>query len=232
VTVRTVLLDFFGTLVDYSPSRTEQGYLGTDALLRDAGLELPYEAWLAEWVAVSEELDAWSATELREYSMGDVGRAFAARVGLGADDGLIQAVIDSMLAEWNTGVSYLDGLPQAVDRLADRYRLAVVTNTHDTSLVPGHLAAMGVDHHLDVVVASVEVGWRKPHPAIYEAALERIGADVQDTVFVGDNPEADYHGPRTIGMRSLLIDPADAHGVPAADRLTSVLELPERLACW
>jgi len=39
-----VLFDFFGTLVEYSPSRTDQGYDRSFSLLRDAGLRLGYEA--------------------------------------------------------------------------------------------------------------------------------------------------------------------------------------------
>ncbi len=35
-----VFFDFFGTLVDYSPSRTEQGYHRTHASLDELGVDL------------------------------------------------------------------------------------------------------------------------------------------------------------------------------------------------
>ena len=57
------------------------------------------------------------------------------------------------------------------------HRLAVVTNTHHPTLVPDHLDAMGLSPHIDAVITSVEVGWRKPHPAIYEAVLGAMQCD-------------------------------------------------------
>ena len=52
-----VLLDFFGTLVDYSASRTEQGYERSFALLQAAGCRLDYQAFLSLWSEVFLEFD-------------------------------------------------------------------------------------------------------------------------------------------------------------------------------
>ena len=63
-----LLFDFFGTLVDYSASRTEQGYERSFALLRDSGCRLDYAGFLTAWSKVSEELDAAAAASHREVS--------------------------------------------------------------------------------------------------------------------------------------------------------------------
>lgn len=47
--------------------------------------------------------------------------------------------------------------------------------------------------------------------------------------FVGDTRDPDYIGPRSMGMRALLIDPDHRQTVPAGDRIDSVLDLPARL---
>ena len=85
------------------------------------------------------------------------------------------AVAQSYLAEWNTGVHYPAGMARTVETLRTRYRLAVVSNTHDAALVPAHLAAMGISDCFDAVITSIEVGWRKPDPRIYTVALTRLG---------------------------------------------------------
>ena len=105
----------------------------------------------------------------------------------------------------------------------------MVSNTNQADLVPGHLAAMGIDRYLDAVVTSVEVGWRKPHPAIYAAALGRLEISPASAVFVGDTYEADYAGPVAAGMAAFLIDPERRHDIPAARRLESLADLPRRL---
>jgi putative hydrolase of the HAD superfamily len=139
------------------------------------------------------------------------------------------ALAAAYLHEWNAGVSYPAGVARLVAGLARRYRLAVVTNTHQADLVPGHLAAMRIDRCFEAVVTSVEVGWRKPHPAIYAAALGRVGADPARTVFAGDTYDADYAGPAAAGMTAFLIDPEGRYDIPAGRRLRSLADLPGRL---
>lgn len=224
----TVLFfDFFGTLVRYSPSRSEQGYPRTDALLRRLGMSMPYEDWLNVWGAVSADHDRRSAETLAEYTMRDVADAFLPRIGLAADDESADAVIASFIAEWNTGVTDIDGVPEMLHELAKEHRLAVVSNTHDPDLVPDHLERMGVASYLDVVVLSVTVGVRKPHPEIYRTALDAMDARPEEAVFVGDTVDADHAGPVRAGMRALLIG-GDA-SVPADQRIACVTELPSAL---
>jgi putative hydrolase of the HAD superfamily len=187
--VTHVLLDFFGTLVRYSPSRTAQGYRQSHALARELGVRADYPGFLGAWAAEWARLDERSAAGYREFSMAE-----------GAAAGL-----------------------------ARHYRLAVVTNTHQAGLVPAHLAAMGIDCHLAAVVTSVEVGWRKPHPASYAAALRQLGADPAAAAFAGDTYDADYAGPLAAGMTAFLIDPGARHDIPAGHRLGSLADLPARL---
>ena len=49
------------------------------------------------------------------------------------------------------------------------------------------------------------------------------------SAFVGDTFDADYVGPRAVGIRALLVDPTEHHAVDPDDRLASILELPDRL---
>ena len=141
----------------------------------------------------------------------------------------ITAFVETYLSEWNMAVVYPPAVAELVGALADRFRLAVVTNTHQADLVPRHLSAMGIAHFFEAVVTSVEVGWRKPHPAIYAEALLRLEVAAQDAVFVGDSYAADYLGPEAAGLTAFLIDPAERYGIPASRRLRSLDDLPVRL---
>ena len=226
-----VLLDFFGTLADYSASRTEQGYHASYRLVADAGARLSYAGFLDAWSAESAWFDERSARDDSEFSMREVGAAFLARV-LGHDPGqaLTRAFVTAYLAEWNTGVSYPPGMTELIAGLAADYRLAVVTNTHDADLVPAHLGAMGIASYVDTVVTSVEVGWRKPHPAIYAEALSRLRISPDAAVFAGDTYAADYAGPAAAGIAAFLIDPDARFDIPGDRRLRTLADLPSRLA--
>lgn len=222
-----LLFDFFGTLVHYSESRTEQGYHGTHALLRRLGADLTYAEFLTRWAALCADFDRRSDVDDHEFSMVDVGGEFLAGV-LGAEPARadVDAFVEQYVREWNTTVRYPDGIGDLIRGLAARYTLAVVTNTHHPPLVPGHLAAMGIRDCFDAVVTSVEVGWRKPHPTIYATALSALGITAGAAAFVGDTYVADFAGPSRAGMTAFLIDPGDIHRVPRERRLGSVFDLP------
>ena len=94
---------------------------------------------------------------------------------------------------------------------------------------PGRSYAAAQEHHFDAVVTSVEVGWRKPHTAIYAEALLRLGATAGNSVFAGDSYLADYLGPAAAGLTAFLIDPAEQHSIPSDRRLRSSHDLPVHL---
>lgn len=226
-----ILFDFFGTLVDYSASRTEQGYPRSHELLRRWGVPLDYPGFLAAWAHRCAEFDRLSDSDDREYSMDEVAGAFLAEVlGRPPEAADVATFVSAYVTEWSTAVRYPAGIEQLLDRLAGDFRFAVVTNTHHAPLVPGHLAAMGVLDRFDTVVTSVQVGWRKPHPGIYATTLDALGIDAGAAIFVGDTYLADYQGPRQVGIEAYLIDPRRRSPVPEAARLDSVFDLPARLA--
>ena len=210
--VSHVLLDFFGTLVGYSPSRTEQGYQLSHGFVTSQGAQISYAGFLQVWAEESARLDARSARDDSEFSMQEVATAVMARVlGRDPDPAHAAALVRTYIGEWNTAVAYPPAVPTIVSALAGRYRLAVVTNTHQPDLVPDHLAAMGIAHHIDAVITSVEVGWRKPHPVIYAEALHRLDITAASAVFAGDTYSADYAGPVAAGMTAFLIEIGRAH---------------------
>ena len=88
-----------------------------------------------------------------------------------------------------------------------------------------------VAHHrltVDAIVDSRSHGRVKPHPTIFQAALELLDVDAADAVMVGDSLEEDVEGARALGMRAILIDRDDRH--PDFDeRLTDLYGLPAAL---
>jgi putative hydrolase of the HAD superfamily len=221
-----LLLDFFGTLVGYSPSRTAQGYRRCHEFLLAGGATLPYEAFLTALDACFATFDRSSDADDHEFAMADVATALVHSLGLPARCAV--RFEELYIAEWSAGVAVLDGVPDLLRDLRTRHRLAVVSNTHSPTMVPDLLTALGVADLFEAVILSVDVGRCKPHPLIYQSALKAL--DTTDAVFVGDTYLADYAGPTAVGIPAFLIDPAGAADVPADRRLASVLDLPHRLA--
>jgi putative hydrolase of the HAD superfamily len=225
-----VLLDFYGTVVDYSPGWTVQGYHGSHALACSIGTSVGYAEFLTGWSAEYARFENRSTDDHREFSMEAIMAAFLARL-LHREPAPAEtaAMVGAYSREWNTGVRHPPGIAALIDVLADRFRLAIVSNTHEAAVVRDHLDAMGISHLFAAVVTSVEVGYRKPHPAIYAAALGQLETTAAHAVFVGDTYTADYVGPTAEGITAFLIDGAERHDVPAARRLRTLSELPAKL---
>jgi HAD superfamily hydrolase (TIGR01549 family) len=87
-----------------------------------------------------------------------------------------------------------------------------------------------VHHRLDVdaVVGSRAHGRVKPHPTIFQAALELLGVEPPDAVMVGDSLDEDVEGARALGMRAILIDREERHP-EVEERLTDLYGLPAAL---
>ncbi len=225
-----ILFDFFGTLVDYDASRGTKSYPRTVAALSSLGAALTEEEFHTRWMANWMDFELRSHDDHREFSMTEVGNGFLTGVlGRAPGPDEIELMIPPYLQEWNDGVYHIDGMAAWLTELAQRYRLAIVSNTHEPDLVAGHLARMGVAGLFDPVVLSIEVGWRKPHPEIYAITLEKLRITPQEAVFVGDNYLADFVGPTRAGIPAYLIDPAGVTEVPAERRLGSVFEVAERI---
>jgi HAD superfamily hydrolase (TIGR01509 family) len=89
--------------------------------------------------------------------------------------------------------------------LLRRYRLGLVTNTEEAGRaeVSRALGLLGIGQYFSTIVTSSDLGWRKPHPLIFEAALASLGLPATRTVMVGNDLAKDVAGARALGMRTI-----------------------------
>ena len=121
---------------------------------------------------------------------------------------------------------YDDVVPCLEALAANGYTLVVVSNW-DNSL---HrvLRHFGLSHHFAHVLASMEEGWEKPDPRLFQAMYERVGARPDEVVHIGDNPLDDVRGAKEACAGAYLIDRAAPRTEGSV--LRTLLDLPEALA--
>lgn len=228
--MRHLFLDFFGTLVNYSDSRVEQGYDATHASMRALGSTGDEQQTERAWSDAFHQLNQETDVDQREFSMEEVSRrALVQLLDREPDDAEISQGTTSHMADWELGVVLIPGMADTLRELSRTFTLTIVSNTHNAAVVPRQLAAMAATEHITHIVTSLEVGFRKPHPAIYRAALNRADAAADEVIFVGDTWLADFDGPRANGMDAVLVAASPRDGVPENRRVSSVLELPSLL---
>jgi putative hydrolase of the HAD superfamily len=211
-----VLLDALGTLIEL-----ETPWPHLERELADRGVVVDLEsaraAMLAEMAyyrAHHDEARDWpSLKDLRRRCAGIVQERLRTSLPLAdVEDALLAAIRFRAYPE----------VPAALARLrAGGARLAVVSNwdvsLHDV-LERTELRAL-----VDAVVISAELGVAKPDPAIFRAALRRLGAAAHQALHVGDSVEHDVAGARAAGLEAVLVARNGAQA-PAGVRVVASLD--------
>jgi putative hydrolase of the HAD superfamily len=201
-----VTVDAMGTLVELGAPVERLGQalhdrgLATSAGRVASAFQAEIEYYLAHKLAARD--DEGLAALRRECS-----RVFleAAEADLDPDE-FTPAFVDAMV------FTPLEGTVAALERLrAGGLALACVSDW-DIGLRSA-LAAAGLDHLIDLVLTSAEVGAAKPAPILFTEAVARLGVDPGRTLHVGDG-EADRAGAAAAG---LAFEPVPLATVP--DRL-------------
>ncbi len=225
-----LLFDFFGTLVDFEPDLTRLGAPATHDAARALGYPGGHDEFVDQldraWTRLADE----SQRTMREFDAATAFTSFTDTHLPTLSAAEVEQLADGFSEEWTAHIRPVVGASDMLRRLANTWSIAIVSNTHSTSIVPSVMQSMGIDDVVDTVVLSVDHGWIKPHRSIYDVALTQLGADPAVSWFVGDSFEPDYSGPRAVGMQSLLIDPRGRHPVPPEHRLRTVLDAESAVA--
>lgn len=212
--LKAVLFDMDDTLIDWSRraqdwAEYERQHLELvfNYICRDVH---PLTA-LDEFFQTTRELarQAWleSAHGLRAPSLGNVMNQALIALGVPADRIKIEDCLKAY--DWQP-VSGVAAYPDATEVLplltSNDIKIAIITNAYYPMWMRDReLDAFGLlGHFADCRISSADVGYLKPHPAIFEAALRCLEARPDEAVFVGDNPEADIAGAQAVGMRAVM----------------------------
>ncbi|HLE96711.1 MAG TPA: HAD family hydrolase [Candidatus Thermoplasmatota archaeon] len=221
--VRAVLLDFWGTLAD-GPAT-----LWDDALRRAlaaARVDAPFERFQAAWLASKATEDGPAEPDLE----GRFLRAFKT-LGKPARTARPAAKEASARCVQEIGAAarlFPDALP-ALRALPPDLRVGVVSNFPDATVFARTLSRLGLSGRLDAAVCSAEAGARKPDPAPFLLALERMKVGPAEAVMVGDG-EDDVAGATAAGIRAVFLARAGQAAPPGATATISGLaELAETL---
>lgn len=207
--IRAVLFDGYGTLFDCSLAALLDV---SSTIARVYGLPATAGEFLEAWdrhffpllqgesfVSLREANQTSLEVTLREYGIeGDVhafGHCFSDLLNAAPAFPEVPSVLSS-----------LDGLTHGI-----------LSNADDEN-IEGALRVNNLT--MDFVVTSQGVRSYKPDPKIFKHALERLGYDPGDVVYVGDSPDDDIAGAAAVGMQTVWLNRRNEtykDGLPAPD---------------
>jgi putative hydrolase of the HAD superfamily len=120
------------------------------------------------------------------------------------------------------------GTREVLLRLRKKYRLGVISNADGK--IADILGHSGIADCFETITDSGIVGKEKPHPAIFESALQSLAVRPDESLYTGDVYSVDYLGAIQVGMQSVLFDVAGSYKDRALPRVESLEELESHLA--
>lgn len=229
--VRAILFDLDGTLRYNCPSSV-QTFLDYAAQLGapdTTEAHLKAHRWTHSYWAQSPEL------------MADLRRFGADETGFWTHHAEIQLIAMGCSPEQAAAIG-----PELHRRMAENYRpqdwvppdvpatlallqqagfiLGVVSNRTKPYL--DQLEALGLKDFFQFALAGGEVNAYKPDPELFQAALQRLGMQPDETVYVGDNYYADVLGSQRAGLRPVLVDPEGIFPEARCPVIRTIGELP------
>lgn len=204
--IKAVLFDFGGVILS-SPFDAFAAYE------RRAGLPVDF---IRTVNATNPDSNAWARLERSELDLDGFVVAFeeeAAALGHDVDGNEVIACLRGEIRP---------RMVEALRRCRGSFATALLTNNFLTGNPDWSSGGSfgPILEHFDVVVESSQVGVRKPERRFYEIALDRLGVDASDAVFL-DDLGVNLKPARAMGMTTIKVEDPDV----ALDELGALLRL-------
>ncbi len=208
--VKAIIFDINGTLVNiHTDEGCEDIYRGISHFLTYQGIRIHRWALRDEYYRLMDAQRSASAEEYPEFDAVALWREFLERRPE-ACSALPQEklrVLPLVLAEMYRGISRfrLRLYPEVrniLDDLAKRYKLAALSDAQSAWAVP-ELRALDLDRYFNPIIISGDYGFRKPDPRIFRAALNGLGLEPREALFVGNDMFRDVFGAKQLDLKTI-----------------------------
>jgi FMN phosphatase YigB (HAD superfamily) len=240
VPYRAVIFDLFDTLADFARDRLPTIHINGEAVRSTSAVIYPLfavqhghislESFYREFRRSFEEAARLRETETREVSARERFHLFFQMLGIPVTPETAPFLLTLLDAHMACIAEAVDASPAHRDLLAwlrPRYRLALISNFDHGPTARRILSRAGLTPYFDLILISEEIGQRKPHAAIFEAACRALQIRPVEAIFIGDSPPIDIAGAKGVGMGAIwlnrsgeILDPS----IPPPDHIVERLD--------
>lgn len=206
---KLVLFDLGGTLIWFNGDWEASLKEGIQAMQRRLG-ELGYpvdSAFAAHYRETAREYYRWRDDNLSETPAPAVFRQIMSEYCCEhIPDAHVTAALAALYgvtqSRWQ---AELDAVPTLDELRRQGYRIGLVSNAGYDADIQVLIDNAGLRPYLEFIISSAAAGIRKPHPDIFQTALDFFDLPAAQAVMVGDFLQADVLGANRLGMGSVWI---------------------------
>jgi REG-2-like HAD superfamily hydrolase len=228
--IKAVFFDFYNTLASYYPPR-EDVYIDAS---RELGIKVEAKALFTSLAATDifyrnensrSPIDSKTPEEKINFYIEYVTRIIGGAGAKIGRDAALQILAKIREYKWEFKV-YSDALPVLKTLKKRGLILGLISNVAQD--METTYTKLGLQPYLNFKVTSAEVGYDKPRPEIFLAALKKAASKPEEALYIGDQYQIDIVGARGVGIKALLIDRNDYFpDITDCPRLHSLTEITE-----
>jgi len=115
-----------------------------------------------------------------------------------------EKVFDILLPLYDTP-QLIDGVKDLLKTLKDNNKTVAILSNGTRSMLDNGVQLTGIQYYVDHILSVDDIGIYKPQPAVYQMALDKLGATVEELIFFSSN-QWDVSGASVFGLDACWIN--------------------------
>lgn len=190
--LKAILFDFDNTISDFMKWKTLATNNAARAMCK-AGLKMPVkeakQSLMEEYMKAGIESNKPFQRFLKKHSQ--------------CNEMILAAGINAYTSSKWKNLKPYPGVIPTLKKLKKHYRLGIVSDAPKLKVYQ-RLEKLNLTKFFDIVVAFEDTRRKKPSRLPFKKALKELGIKPSEAVFIGDWPDKDIKGAKSIGMRTIF----------------------------
>jgi putative hydrolase of the HAD superfamily len=228
--IRAIGFDLFNTLITAEPGGVERAMARILRNLREAGFPLEEETFKTAYREAAVRFVKTARREGRETHNRFWISAALTELGfpLAPEDPRIAFAVEAYFSAFYDFCRLIPGTLEMLGELRDRFPLGLLSNFTHAPAARGLMEHLGLADYFEVILISGDLGYRKPHPLVFQQLVEALDRPREQILFIGDDLEPDIQGAREAGLRPVWMTYVRDSGTPPfPSSVTPGVEAPE-----
>jgi putative hydrolase of the HAD superfamily len=237
--IRAIGFDLFNTLITVEPQTLQEAHARLFSSLIQSGFKLEEEDFRkAHRQSALDHLEECRKDGRETHNRFWIRAALADQgYQVLPDDLRIAGAVERYFSAFLEYCRLIPGTRPMLETVKEQYPLGLLTNFTHGPAARNIIDYLGITSFFSTILISGELGYRKPHPSVFQKLVEHFGLEPAEILYVGDDPEPDIKGARGAGLQPVWTTYVMDHQIPyARGILTGLPEPPDppaqRISTW
>lgn len=214
--VKAIGFDFFNTLITIEPGALTEAFDRLFSSLQESGFSMEKDTFKKAYREAAVRLMTATKADGRETHNRFWISAALEAVGkpVSPGDNRIAEAVEAYFSTFYDYCRLIPGTREMLAGLRANYRLGLLSNFTHAPAATRLLEITGLESYFDIILVSGAIGYRKPHPLVFEKLVEGLGVEKKEILYVGDDIEPDVLGASGAGLRPVWMTYVRDHHLP------------------